>query len=225
MSISFPGPGTRATRRSCSRTPWPRWCSPTSWASTTPGRSSTTSWRNIPTPPRPRCSSSACAALTKNIRVGHGIRQVIPNYNHPARVAEGLATLDIISNGRVEFGIGEGATRLELGAFHIPAREKRAMAHRGGRADRQHDDDGSLPRLRGQDLVLPLPQRRAQAGAEARIRRCGWPAPTATRSRSRPRSASARWPSPSSIRTRPSAGPTSTTGSSSRRSACRSATR
>jgi alkanesulfonate monooxygenase SsuD/methylene tetrahydromethanopterin reductase-like flavin-dependent oxidoreductase (luciferase family) len=76
----------------------------------------------------PEVFLAACAALTKNIRVGHGIRQVIPNYNHPARTAEGLATLDIISNGRLDFGIGEGATRLELGAFKIPAKEKRAMA-------------------------------------------------------------------------------------------------
>ena len=76
----------------------------------------------------PEVFLSACAALTKTIRVGHGIRQVIPNYNHPARVAEGLATLDIISKGRLDFGIGEGATRLELGGFHIPAREKRALA-------------------------------------------------------------------------------------------------
>jgi alkanesulfonate monooxygenase SsuD/methylene tetrahydromethanopterin reductase-like flavin-dependent oxidoreductase (luciferase family) len=71
---------------------------------------------------------AACAALTKTIRVGHGIRQVIPNYNHPARTAEGLGTLDIISRGRLDFGIGEGATRLELGGFGIPAKEKRAMA-------------------------------------------------------------------------------------------------
>ena len=76
----------------------------------------------------PEVFLAACAALTKNIRVGHGIRQVIPNYNHPARTAEGLATLDIVSNGRLDFGIGEGATRLELGGFHIPAKEKRAMA-------------------------------------------------------------------------------------------------
>ncbi len=75
----------------------------------------------------PEVFLSAAAALTKNIRIGHGIRQVIPNYNHPARTAEGLATLDIISHGRLQFGIGEGATRLELGGFHIPAREKRAM--------------------------------------------------------------------------------------------------
>ena len=76
----------------------------------------------------PEVFLSACAALTKNIRVGHGIRQVIANYNHPARSAECLATLDIVSNGRLDFGIGEGATRLELGAFKIPAREKRAMS-------------------------------------------------------------------------------------------------
>ncbi len=79
------------------------------------------------------CSASevflaACAARTKNIRIGHGVRQVIANYNHPARTAESVAMLDLVSNGRADFGIGEGATRLELGGFHIPAREKRTMA-------------------------------------------------------------------------------------------------
>jgi len=76
----------------------------------------------------PEVFLAAAAARTKSIRLGHGIRQVIPNYNHPARTAEALATLDIMSEGRVEFGIGEGATRLELGGFKIPAKEKRAMA-------------------------------------------------------------------------------------------------
>lgn len=76
----------------------------------------------------PEVFLAACAALTKTIRLGHGIRQVIPNYNHPARTSEGLATLDIISNGRLDFGIGEGATRLELGGFGIPAKDKRALA-------------------------------------------------------------------------------------------------
>ncbi|MGA0601585.1 LLM class flavin-dependent oxidoreductase [Caulobacter sp. KR2-114] len=82
----------------------------------------------------PEVFLSAAAALTKRIRVGHGIRQVIPNYNHPARTAEALATLDILSNGRLEFGIGEGATRLELGGFGIPAKEKRALALEAGGA-------------------------------------------------------------------------------------------
>jgi alkanesulfonate monooxygenase SsuD/methylene tetrahydromethanopterin reductase-like flavin-dependent oxidoreductase (luciferase family) len=79
------------------------------------------------------CSASdvflaAAAARTKRIRLGHGIRQVIPSYNHPARTAEAVAMLDLVSNGRAELGIGEGATRLELGGFNIPAKEKRAMA-------------------------------------------------------------------------------------------------
>jgi alkanesulfonate monooxygenase SsuD/methylene tetrahydromethanopterin reductase-like flavin-dependent oxidoreductase (luciferase family) len=76
----------------------------------------------------PEVFLAAAAARTSRIRLAHGIRQVIPNYNHPARTAECLATLDIISDGRVDFGFGEGATRLELGGFRIPAKEKRAMA-------------------------------------------------------------------------------------------------
>lgn len=78
------------------------------------------------------CSASdvfltALAARTERIRVGFGIRQVIPNYNHPARTAESVAMLDLISRGRAEFGIGEGATRLELHGFDIPAKEKRDL--------------------------------------------------------------------------------------------------
>jgi alkanesulfonate monooxygenase SsuD/methylene tetrahydromethanopterin reductase-like flavin-dependent oxidoreductase (luciferase family) len=76
----------------------------------------------------PEVFLAAAAARTSRIRLGHGIRQVIPNYNHPARTAEGLATLDLISDGRVDFGIGEGATRMELHGFDIPAKQKRAMS-------------------------------------------------------------------------------------------------
>ena len=76
----------------------------------------------------PEVFLSAAAARTSRIRLGHGIRQVIPNYNHPARTAECLATLDLIANGRVDFGVGEGATRLELGGFGIYAKTKRRAA-------------------------------------------------------------------------------------------------
>jgi alkanesulfonate monooxygenase SsuD/methylene tetrahydromethanopterin reductase-like flavin-dependent oxidoreductase (luciferase family) len=76
----------------------------------------------------PEVFLASAAALTRQIRLGHGIRQVIARYNHPARTAECIATLDIMSDGRVDFGIGEGATRLELGGFGIPAKEKRAMS-------------------------------------------------------------------------------------------------
>ncbi len=76
----------------------------------------------------PEVFLAACAARTERIRIGHGIKQTPANYNHPARVAEEVATLDLISRGRVEFGIGEGATRMELGGFGIPAKRKRAMS-------------------------------------------------------------------------------------------------
>lgn len=68
------------------------------------------------------------AARTSRIRLGHGIRQVIGNYNHPARTAEVISTLDLVSGGRVDFGIGEGATRMELAGFGVPARTKRDLS-------------------------------------------------------------------------------------------------
>lgn len=71
---------------------------------------------------------STLAAKTERIRVGFGIRQVIPNYNHPSRTAEAVAMLDLVSNGRVEFGIGEGATRLELHGFGIDAKRKQSLS-------------------------------------------------------------------------------------------------
>jgi alkanesulfonate monooxygenase SsuD/methylene tetrahydromethanopterin reductase-like flavin-dependent oxidoreductase (luciferase family) len=45
---------------------------------------------------------AAASQRTKNIRLGHGITLTPPPYNHPARLAERLATLDIVSRGRVE---------------------------------------------------------------------------------------------------------------------------
>jgi alkanesulfonate monooxygenase SsuD/methylene tetrahydromethanopterin reductase-like flavin-dependent oxidoreductase (luciferase family) len=75
----------------------------------------------------PEVFLAGAAARTKRIRLSHGIRQVIPAYNHPARTAEALATLDLMSDGRVDFGIGEGATRLELHAFGIDASRKRDL--------------------------------------------------------------------------------------------------
>jgi len=75
----------------------------------------------------PEVFLAACSQRTKRIRLGHGIVLMPPGYNHPARVAERIATLDLVSNGRVEFGTGESASRAELEAFGIPYSEKRAM--------------------------------------------------------------------------------------------------
>ena len=75
----------------------------------------------------PEVFLAACSQRTSNIRLGHGIRQVIPQYNHPARTAEVIATLDLVSNGRVEFGTGESSAELELGGFRIPVEKKREI--------------------------------------------------------------------------------------------------
>ena len=65
----------------------------------------------------PEVFLSYCAAKTKRIRFGHGIALMLPPINHPARVAERAATLDILSDGRLEFGTGRSATWTELGGF------------------------------------------------------------------------------------------------------------
>jgi alkanesulfonate monooxygenase SsuD/methylene tetrahydromethanopterin reductase-like flavin-dependent oxidoreductase (luciferase family) len=75
----------------------------------------------------PEVFLSAASQRTKNIRLGHGIRQVIPGYNHPARTAEVIATLDLVSSGRVDFGTGESSAILELGGFGVPVELKRKM--------------------------------------------------------------------------------------------------
>jgi len=75
----------------------------------------------------PEVFLAACSQRTKNIRLGQGIRQVIPQYNHPARTAEVVATLDLVSNGRIDFGTGESSAELELGGFKIPVSEKRKI--------------------------------------------------------------------------------------------------
>jgi alkanesulfonate monooxygenase SsuD/methylene tetrahydromethanopterin reductase-like flavin-dependent oxidoreductase (luciferase family) len=73
----------------------------------------------------PEVFLAACSQRTKNIRLGHGITLMPPNYNHPARVAERIATLDLVSKGRVEWGTGESSALLELGGYRVPVDQKR----------------------------------------------------------------------------------------------------
>jgi alkanesulfonate monooxygenase SsuD/methylene tetrahydromethanopterin reductase-like flavin-dependent oxidoreductase (luciferase family) len=75
----------------------------------------------------PEVFLAAAAARTERIRLGHGIVQIPPRVNHPARVAERVATLDLVSDGRVEFGTGESSSAAELGGFLVPRGEKRGM--------------------------------------------------------------------------------------------------
>ena len=67
----------------------------------------------------PEVFLAAASQRTQNIRLGHGIVQAIPGINHPVRIAERIATLDLLSNGRVELGTGQGSSAAELGGFLV----------------------------------------------------------------------------------------------------------
>ena len=57
------------------------------------------------------------AGRTTRLGIGHGVVCLPPAMNHPVKVAERIATLDILSNGRVHFGMGKGGTQQEAGTF------------------------------------------------------------------------------------------------------------
>ena len=67
----------------------------------------------------PEVVLAAVAARTARIRVGHGAVVCVPEMNHPIRVAERAAVLDIVSNGRLEFGTARSSTWTELGGFGV----------------------------------------------------------------------------------------------------------
>src|SRR5437868_13391704 len=79
----------------------------------------------------PEVFLGACSQRTKNIRLGHGIIQTAPGYNHPARTAERVATLDLVSGGRVEFGSAESSSEAELAGFGIDPATKREQWKEG----------------------------------------------------------------------------------------------
>jgi alkanesulfonate monooxygenase SsuD/methylene tetrahydromethanopterin reductase-like flavin-dependent oxidoreductase (luciferase family) len=68
--------------------------------------------------PAPELFLTACAMLTRNIRVGFGIIVCVPEFNHPIKIAERTAVLDVLSGGRLEVGTGRSATWTELGGFN-----------------------------------------------------------------------------------------------------------
>jgi alkanesulfonate monooxygenase SsuD/methylene tetrahydromethanopterin reductase-like flavin-dependent oxidoreductase (luciferase family) len=75
-------------------------------------------------------SHLACLAVgiqTKNIRVVTGIFNICPPINHPVRVAEQIAYIDVVTNGRVELGTGRGSGSTEVNTFGLSSDETRDM--------------------------------------------------------------------------------------------------
>lgn len=75
----------------------------------------------------PEVFLGALTQRTKRMRLGHGICVMPPAINHPARVAERIATLDLLSGGRLDWGTGESGTAMELEGFNVSVDDKKAM--------------------------------------------------------------------------------------------------
>jgi alkanesulfonate monooxygenase SsuD/methylene tetrahydromethanopterin reductase-like flavin-dependent oxidoreductase (luciferase family) len=109
--------------------------------------------------PAPEVYLSFVAARTQNIHVGTAITNTTPPVNHPARIAERVAMLDHLSEGRFEFGTGRGSSTTEV------------QGHVGRDHPRVPEDVArEVLQLRGQVLLDAASQRVAKAVHE--------PAPT-----------------------------------------------
>ncbi len=75
----------------------------------------------------PEVFFGALSQRTSRIRIGHGIALLPKNFNHPIRVAERAAVLDILTNGRVDVGTGRAVTRQELDGFEVNPDETQAQ--------------------------------------------------------------------------------------------------
>ena len=114
--------------------------------------------------PAPEVFLGAASQRTKQIRLCHGIMQLTTT--HPARCAERIAALDLVSNGRVEFGTGESASITELEPFGVNYRREAGDLGRSGPGDHPDVHAGGR-RASRQVFRHAAAQRRAEAGAEA----------------------------------------------------------
>lgn len=77
----------------------------------------------------PQLLIAALTSRTKQIRFGLGVVQV--PYHHPLSIAENIATLDQISKGRLEIGLGRAFLKCEYDGFGIPMNESRSRFYEG----------------------------------------------------------------------------------------------
>jgi alkanesulfonate monooxygenase SsuD/methylene tetrahydromethanopterin reductase-like flavin-dependent oxidoreductase (luciferase family) len=76
----------------------------------------------------PEVFLAAAAQRTQRIRIGHGVVLLPSKFNHPIRVAERAAALDLVSDGRLELGTGR-SSQYEQAGFGIEPELSRDMWH------------------------------------------------------------------------------------------------
>ena len=121
----------------------------------------------------PEIILSAISQRTSKIRLG--IAVVMSPIHHPLHIAVKAATLDLLSNGRVDLGVGRSTTPLQLTPFGVKLEDTRDMV----------DEALSLiPRMwteevfshQGKYYDIP-PCRWSPSRCKSPIHRCGWRAP------------------------------------------------
>ncbi len=71
----------------------------------------------------PATLAAAAASRTRRIRIG--LAAAILPFHHPLRLAEQMALVDIISNGRLDVGVGRGNRPAEFAGYRVPQQEAR----------------------------------------------------------------------------------------------------
>ena len=122
-------------------------------------------------------------ALTSRIRFIHLVTLLPTRMNHALRVAERIATEDILSHGRIELGTGRGNTTLALRAFEVDPTDNKSQWREGVELIRRAflDDTFSFvgehykvpPRsLVPKPLQSPHPPISAAAGSPSSVQTC-----------------------------------------------------
>lgn len=84
-------------------------------------------YQQTSTTPAPLVFFGYVAARTSTIKLRSQIVLALPRVNHPIRLAESVNTLDLLSQGRFELGLGRGNSPAVLDTFGVDATETRAQ--------------------------------------------------------------------------------------------------
>lgn len=103
--------------------------------------------------PCPDMLLAAVSQRTSRIRLGFAV--VLVSLQHPFFVAERVATLDVLSNGRAEFGMGRGSTPYMFEAFGVSDTHSREIAGETMQAVMQMFEHDRFPGYKGKHFDLP----------------------------------------------------------------------
>ena len=71
----------------------------------------------------PATLAAAAASRTRRVRIG--LAAAILPFHHPLRLAEQMALVDILSDGRLDVGVGRGNRPAEFAGYRVPQQESR----------------------------------------------------------------------------------------------------